>query len=202
MVFITWILHSLFWIPGHLCIRIFYGYRVVGKEHLAELKDIPHGVLFYANHRSQVDPFFITGITPFFSRLRPMFFVSLPAAEYTHLPLGRYLYGGILFFLFGAYPAYRGLGDYNKVLRHHLKLLRKGRSVCIFPEGGITKTGTIEKARNGVAFLAQETGATCVPLLLSGTRRVTVHIGKPFVSRGESPEEMMNHIRALQTHGA
>lgn len=199
MRIITWILQSILWIPGQIFIRYAYGYRVLGKEHLADLKDTERGVLFVANHRSQLDAVFVTASLPFFSRLRPLFFISLEPKEYYHLPLGRYLYGGFLFKIFGAYPAYRKLGDYAKTLRHHLALLGKGRSVCIFPEGGISKDGTIQKPRAGVSFLAN-TGAWVVPVHITGMKSITVHIGKPFVSRGETPEEIMGHVERA-SHG-
>ena len=208
MYTIAWILRSMAWIPGQIIIRFWYGYRVVGRENLKKIAYRGNGVLFISNHRSQLDPVFVAAALPFFSRLRPMYFISLPPYEYAHLAVGKYLYGGVIFRLFGSYPVYRGLKDYEKSFVHHIELLGKGRSVCIFPEGAITKDaeGRPQSPRPGVGYLAQRTGATIVPIAITGEKIVEVRIGEPFVSSGETPEELMAHVVRLgnytYTHGS
>ena len=55
----------------------------------------------------------------------------------------RYAYGGLVFKIFGAYPATVGIKDYEKMLMHHINILCRGHSVCIFPEGGLSKNGEL-----------------------------------------------------------
>lgn len=199
MYSIVWILQSILWIPGQIAIRLRFNYRVAGRENLKKIQDHKNGVLFVSNHRSLLDPVFVTAILPFFSPLRPMYFLSLQRHEYGHIPIGRYIFGGFLFKLFGAYPAYRGLKDYEKTLVHHIALLGDGRSVCMFPEGGITKDpeGRPQAARPGVAYLAKRTGAVVVPMAITGKETIEVRIGEPFVSKGETPEQFMEYINKL-----
>ncbi len=204
MHIVAWILQSLLWVPGQVALRFRFGYRVVGLENLKKIVSRRNGVLFVVNHRTQLDPVFVAAILPFFSLLRPMHFMSLPPAEYAHLPFGRHIYGGFLFKIFGAYPAYRGLKDYEVALRHHIRLLKEGKSVCIFPEGGITKhpEGKPQKARPGVAYLAKRTGAVIVPVALTGIKKIEVRIGEPFVSSGEDEHRIMDHVVTLGGYGA
>ena len=197
---IAWILQSLLWIPGQIMLKLVFRYRVVGLEHLANI-DTKNGVLFVSNHRSQVDPVFVAAILPFFSNLRPMHFISLEKKEYAHIPVGRHIYGGFLFKIFGSYPVYRGVKDYGVSLRHHIKLLGEGKSVCIFPEGGI-RPESRGKPRPGVAYLANTTNALVVPLAMTGEKEIEVRIGKPFRTNGENEFAIMDHVTRLAEHVA
>jgi 1-acyl-sn-glycerol-3-phosphate acyltransferase len=73
--------------------------------------------------------------------------------------------------------------------------LQVGEVVGVFPEGGISKDGTLQPFRPGIALLALRTGVPVVPVSIRGTRealppghwrprhaRVDVRLGPPLLA--------------------
>lgn len=195
-----------------LFFAVFVKFEVVGLNHVKNLKSNSRGIIFASNHSSELDPIVVTGAVPFFSKLRPMYYVSREKEFYNNTFLKRIFYGGFFFRLWGAYPAYPGHHDYAFALSWHLIFLRKGKSICIFPEGKINKDGTLKEAKGGAGYLAEATESIVIPTLISGTKDMTlvkffcskskikVIFGKPIYPKElEKGEFKKNAIEIMET---
>ncbi len=77
-------------------------------------------------------------------------------------------------------------------LRAAVSWLREGKVFAMAPEGTRSRTGGLQRAKTGIAYLAHLTGAPIVPMALIGTERgipaalrlrraqLILRIGKPF----------------------
>lgn len=92
----------------------------------------------------------------------------------------------------GAFPVRRGTNDTESIKRA-IEMLREGRAVLVFPEGTRGDGRQMLPIAAGVSLLARRTGATVLPIGISGTEkawpkgrklprraRLTVAIGHPF----------------------
>ncbi len=184
-----WILQTI-WNPSKYIFRLFTSLRVTGKENIVSLKE---GVIFVANHASEIDPILISSILNPFSNIFPLYYVAREKNFYTTSGWRQYFYGGLFFALMGAYPVFSGKKNYEKSLINHIKILSKQKSLFIFPEGKKTTDGTIRKnIHGGVAYLAWRTKLPVLPIaikgtfqttpstFLSGKKKYTVSFGKPI----------------------
>lgn len=156
---------SLIYIYSYSLFRPFCKFSVRGAE---QIKDLPSGLIFAANHTSEWDGPLVRVGLPFFSHHSPMYYVSMVSQKYTGSGWRRHFYGGRLFEWLGAYPVYSGKKDYSYSLQNHIALLNLGKNVCIFPEGGRSFDGTIRPARGGVGYLAYRTKKRVVPVYIKG----------------------------------
>ncbi len=180
--------------------RAVFRVRVFGLENLPE-----GGFIVASNHRSHLDPPVLNSVFP-----EPLFFLA--KEELFKPPLGLFLRH------MRAIPIRRGAGDLE-TLKSVLEILKKGCSVCIFPEGTRAEPGKFLRPKSGVGFLALKTGSPVVPVYIEGTDRVLpkgakfprlgkpirVIIGKPRVFSGKGgpkdyrrvAEEIMEEITSL-----
>lgn len=143
-------------------VRSLYSLDVVGVEHVTQAG---RPLIFASNHLSEIDPLLLVAALPFDSNYLPLVFVSREPSFYAGVKSWRrFFYGGILFKLIGALPAYPGLHNYNRALIHHLCALQNNQSVAIFPVGKRHADTDIAGARGGVAFLACETNTPIIPV--------------------------------------
>jgi 1-acyl-sn-glycerol-3-phosphate acyltransferase len=147
-----------------------------GQEHVPAAGP----VLLVANHSSVLDPALVGGAAD-----RELCFLA--KAELFAIPgFGRLIRG------LNARPLRRGEADAS-ALRDALRLLREGRALLIFPEGTRGPEGALRPAKAGAGMLAVLSGATVVPVYVSGSgaawprgrrlpRRtpVTVTFGRPL----------------------
>ena len=176
--------------------RLTFRYRVIGAEKVPRTG----GLLVVANHISNLDPPLLGIGVP-----RPISYMA--KKELFAMPILKQLLPRL-----NAFPVDRQAGG-TAALRASLRMLKEGRCVGIFPEGGRNVTGTNEE-KAGAAFLAAASGAPIVPAAIVGTRklrpfsRVTVVFGDPFtVERNRQSDEgdlekkateIMQRIRELE----
>ena len=176
--------------------RLTFRYRVIGAEKVPRTG----GLLVVANHISNLDPPLLGVGVP-----RPISYMA--KKELFAMPILKQLLPRL-----NAFPVDRQAGG-TAALRASLRMLKEGRCVGIFPEGGRNVTGTNEE-KAGAAFLAAASGAPIVPAAIVGTRklrpfsRVTVVFGDPFtVERNRQSDEgdlekkateIMQRIRELE----
>jgi 1-acyl-sn-glycerol-3-phosphate acyltransferase len=177
-------------------LRIGFRFRVVGAEKVPR----SGGLIVAANHISNFDPPILGVASP-----RPVSYMA--KKELFPLPVLRWLLPRL-----NAFPVDRAAGG-TAAIRASLRMLKEGRVIGIFPEGGRNVTGTNEE-KAGAAFLAAASGVPVVPAAIVGTRRlrpfgkVTVIFGEPLTvvrnrqSDGGDLEkgatEIMQRIRALE----
>lgn len=182
--------HTL-WLLLRLCRPFVRRYPYFSGAENLRLTD-KTGTIFAVNHVTHSDPVLIPLGFPFWSAHFPLYYVSRPKGGYNHLGLiGRYFYGGELFKLWGAYPAYKGLGDLEKALLWHTEILKQKKSLLIFPEAGIPKHEDTALARPGIAYLAQRSGIPITPVYIEKGKRMHVRYGTPFtISEITVPPEL------------
>ena len=186
------ILQTLAWVPTRLLLAGFCHFQVSGIEHLKELRQ----AIFAVNHSSELDPVLLTGALSPFGRFSPMFYLAGPREMFRHERFGlrRYIYTTLFFKAWGAYSSPKGLRDYTKALIVHTTMLLEGRSLCVFPEGFVTKTGELGEPRGGFIHLCLSSGVPIVPVAISGIykmslvdflgrrRQIIIEYGKPITA--------------------
>jgi len=177
-------------------LRIVFRYRIIGAEKIPATG----GIIVAANHISNLDPP-ILGV----ALRRPVSYMA--KKELFALPILKTILPWL-----SAFPVDREAGG-TAALRAALRMLKEGRCVGVFPEGGRNVTGTNEE-KAGAAFLAAASGMPVVPAAIVGTRhlrpfcKVTVVFGDPIhvVRNRQSKEdglekgaaEIMQRIRTLE----
>lgn len=202
----------IYW-PTYSVLKVFFRYRVEGQENLKGLEDKP--VIFVSNHASYFDGPVCAMAMPRNSLVPRKFFPIrfLAAREFFSFWKNRFPFP-LSFFIAayvranGSIPVSRGLGDFQKNLAEAARALEKGAKIWIYPEGRITRDGKLQSGKKGAAYLRQTTGASVVPVGLSGTfkilrfRKIKIKIGKPIGFSGDSSleastEKIMREISKL-----
>ena len=142
--------------------------RIAGREHIPD-----GGYIAAANHCSNLDALFVA--LAIRRRIRFM--------GKSELFNGRW---GWLLNRLGAFPVQRGVWD-TDAFETAATVLKRGRVMSIFPEGGVHTERA--PAKSGVGHIAHLAGATVLPVYLDGTRslytpwrwpNVRVVIGAPL----------------------
>lgn len=186
--------------------RLFFSVR---GENIELLEEIVPPCLFTSNHKTYVDHFFVLVL---FSPLAPLLPARGMAADWL-FNVGWYKGGFLLRWglkALGAFPTHRSkertANSISVSLRHPLKVLQKGGSVMIYPEGGIFyRKGLREKIYDGATRLAQAAVVPIVPIgirgheflsfreFVVGRRNIVIRFGRPFFVDSQKPAEVLTH---------
>jgi 1-acyl-sn-glycerol-3-phosphate acyltransferase len=121
----------------------------------------PEGAcLITPNHVSYGDPIWIT--TPIYRRIYYMAW-----AKPFKIPVL-----GWVMRVFGAFPVDLESAADASAQRNALEILRKGRALVIFPEGGRTRTGKLMPFKMGAFRLALTHGVPIVPVSIKGADKI------------------------------
>ena len=126
--------------------------KIIGKE------NIPYGKSYVAamNHVSIYDP-------PFVAAFWPEQLEIIGAIDVFNKP-GQ----GQLLRLYGVIPVYRG--DYDRsLLSKIISIIRSGHPLLIAPEGARSHDTAMRRAKPGIAYIVEKTGAPVLPIGLVGT---------------------------------
>lgn len=194
--------HSLTRLAASLIIKRAYRIRVIGFDHLPK----EGGVLLLGNHISWIDWAVVQIACP-----RPVRFVMLQS-------IYNLWYLKPIFNLFGAIPI--SAGHSKSALEAINARLKAGEVVCLFPEGGISKTGQLGKFHGGYQHAVKGLEGVIVPFYLRGLwgsrfskshspklrkstaqglkRAIIIAFGKPL-PLATKPEQLKQKIFELST---
>ncbi len=197
------LLQKFIWVPTRLILTIFGNLTIRNIENV----DFVNGnVIFACNHSSEIDPFIVPACLSFFSKFSPLFYPVREKEFYDQSGWRKHLFGGRFINLWGGFPVYTGLRNYEKALVDHIKILKEGGSLCVFPEGGRTVNGCLRPAKGGVAYLSDVAKCPIIPVAISGIfrttplsfimglRKIKVQFGKPIF-----PEELKIKVPAYDS---
>lgn len=197
-------LHRLAWLALRLLTRI----EVHGVEHIPATG----ATLMIMNHLHWLDP--IIGVAVI---QRPA--VMFTAEKWEHKPV----IGNVLRWSQRVIFVVRGELD-RRALSQALEVLERGEMLGVAPEGTRSKTGALQQAHDGAAYLVSRSGAAVAPVAAYGQEQaerqwkrlrrphIVVRVGEPFHfedtpnkarSRDLPPytEEMMRRLAELLPPG-
>jgi len=194
--FLSWVL-----------VNLIYRLRTHGQERIPE----NGAALVVANHVSYVDALILSAVSP-----RPMRFVM--HRSIFEMPVLSWLFRHVK-----AIPIASMREDAAMMEQAFSRVseeLRDGGLVCIFPEGGLTRDGELDRFRPGVTRILASDPVPVVPIALRGLwgsmfsrhhgallrrrrergffSRVGVEIGAPIPAHDASPERLQELVAGLR----
>ncbi len=129
--------------------RLMYRVRALGKENVPA-----GGAVVIANHLSYADVVVLQLACP-----RPLRFLAFRGPGTGPLFNWVYRKAGVIVVSPGAGAHW---------LRQAVRALRGGELVCVFPEGGISRTGQLMAIERGFGLMARRAGVPVVPAAIDG----------------------------------
>ena len=142
---------------GTIRVVFLIGIRFVYRVRAVHAERVPAsgGVLLLPNHVTYADAFFLSAACP-----RPVRFVMDEA--FIASPVIRWFTG-----IFGTVNIRRE--QPLEAIREVIKALKKGEVVCLFPEGQLTRTGTLCTLQRGFELIASKAGHPLIPVWSDGS---------------------------------
>jgi acyl-[acyl-carrier-protein]-phospholipid O-acyltransferase/long-chain-fatty-acid--[acyl-carrier-protein] ligase len=167
--------------------RIFYKINVHGAENIPPTG----GVLIICNHASYADPSILEA-----AQDRSVCFVMY--RSFYNLPFLKPVCK-----LCRTVPI-SGKDSFSQTrgsIRQARELLKQGRIVCIFPEGGMTRNGNLRAFKNGYELIVKGIDCRIIPTYIGGTWKsfMSYYYGKPLshLPRRFRPSVSVHFGRAL-----
>jgi acyl-[acyl-carrier-protein]-phospholipid O-acyltransferase / long-chain-fatty-acid--[acyl-carrier-protein] ligase len=188
-------------VPIEILARMLYRVRVLGASHIPA-----GGALIVSNHLSYVDVMVLQLSCP-----RPLRFVAYRGPGTGRLLNWIFDKAGVI-----LVPP----GTSTQWLKSTVKALREGELVCVFPEGGISRTGQLMAIQRGYELIAQKAAVPVVPAAIDGLwgsifsfsgncylwksprlkrTPVCVAFGEPISPHAADPATVRNAIMGLST---
>ncbi len=136
--------------PGILLARLLYRVRVIGASHVPA----SGGVVLIANHLSYVDVVVLQLACP-----RPLRFLAYRGPGTSALFRWIFRLAGVI----EISPGHPTQG-----MRSAIRALAEGEIVCVFPEGGISRTGQLMALRKGFEIMARRAGVPVIAAAIDG----------------------------------
>ena len=176
-----WVLRLWYHIARVMCailVCLPYRVRVYGRNNIPKTGPL----LVLSNHQSFLDPIFGQAM------IGKMFLFLARDTLFKNRFFGAVLHS------ISVIPIKRGQSD-MATIKKVINQLKRGRSVCLYPEGTRTSDGKIADMKPGVALLSRRSGATVVPSVIDGAfecwprhkkfpslGKITVSYGEPITS--------------------
>ena len=147
--------------------------RMAFKIQFHGVENIPRegACIITPNHITYADPIWITIPMP-----RRIYYMAW------HKPFGIPVLGQLMR-MFGAFPVNLDVAADASAQREAIELLRKGRALVMFPEGGRTKNGKLMPFKMGAFRLALSNGIPIVPVTIKGAETIWP-VGRMFPRPG------------------
>ena len=168
----------------------FFSIQIEGKEHIK-----PTGKMILAgNHTGWLDTIVIEAACR-----RPIKYLAAEWVTKTGLM-------GVAVSIFGVIPIVpkKGLEALDKAVRH----LEKGKVIGIFPEGKLTRDGSLSKFHKGVAYIHKNSKAPIVPFVIQGgfeawaedkklprLKKISIQFGLPLNMAESEEKEITDELR-------
>ena len=177
--------------------------RPLAVEGVERLDGVHGPVIFVANHSSHFDTLLVLSVLPREVRRRT---AVAAAADYFFCGCIR---GAVVSLLVNAF-AFKRNGCSCRSVGRCQEILRGGGSLLIFPEGGRSPDGRLQRFKSGIGLLATALGVPVVPIHLRGTRdllpkggllprrgAVAVRVGEPVrYDRDADPIAVAGDLRS------
>lgn len=137
-------------------------FEVEGEENLEGFRG---AAIVIANHSSHFDTPVVLSALP--ERIRGKILIAAAADKFYASRRKRTWWYSLFH---GTFPVHRGGGV--KQLEYPLSLFKRGWSILIYPEGGRSKTGQVQKFKAGPTIMAMQAKVPVIPLWIEGLREI------------------------------